>query len=106
VGDFNGDGKADIIGRYRQTGQWWVAQSTGSLFVNSLWATWNPKVTWVDVQVGPARLAAFHYKPGAKPGAAPLKKSCNWPVSAERKMIHVSVDQVFWSFADLPFADK
>jgi hypothetical protein len=52
VGDFNGDGKADIIGRFLQTGQWWVAQSTGSSFTNSLWATWNPAVTWVDVKVG------------------------------------------------------
>src|SRR5437016_1836393 len=42
----------DIVGRVAQTGQWWVAQSTGSSFGNSLWTTWNPNVTWVDVQVG------------------------------------------------------
>jgi hypothetical protein len=29
-----------------------VAQSTGSSFTNSLWATWSTAVTWVDVQVG------------------------------------------------------
>jgi FG-GAP-like repeat len=52
VGDFNGDGQMDIIGRVQQSGQWWVAQSTGTSFVSSLWATWNPSVTWVDVQVG------------------------------------------------------
>jgi hypothetical protein len=53
VGDFNGDGSTDIIGRVKQTGQWWLATSNGSnRFTNSLWATWNPAVTWVDVQVG------------------------------------------------------
>jgi hypothetical protein len=52
VGDFNGDGKADIVGRWLQSGQWWLAQSTGSSFTNVLWATWNPNVTWTDVNVG------------------------------------------------------
>jgi len=52
VGDFNGDGMTDLVGRVAQTGQWWVAQSTGSSFGNSLWTTWNPNVTWVDVHVG------------------------------------------------------
>jgi len=52
VGDFNGDGKIDIVGRALETGQWWVAQSTGSSFTNGLWASWNPNVTWVGVQVG------------------------------------------------------
>jgi hypothetical protein len=52
VGDFNGDGRDDIAGRVLQTGQWWVAESTGSSFTNSLWTTWNPNLTWVDVNVG------------------------------------------------------
>jgi autotransporter-associated beta strand protein len=52
VGDFNSDAKMDIVGRAKETGQWWIAQSTGSSFTNSLWATWNPAATWVDVQVG------------------------------------------------------
>jgi hypothetical protein len=52
TGDFNGDGKTDIVGRALETGQWWVAQSTGSSFVNRLWTTWSPAVTWVDVKVG------------------------------------------------------
>jgi hypothetical protein len=52
TGDFNGDGKKDIIGRDLQTGNWWVGISTGSSFVTSLWATWNPAVNWVDVKVG------------------------------------------------------
>jgi hypothetical protein len=52
TGDFYGNGKTDIIGRVLQTGQWWVATSTGSSFTNSLWGHWYPGVTWVDVQVG------------------------------------------------------
>lgn len=53
VGDFNGDGKSDIVGRYLQTGQWFVGISNGSNgFTTSLWETWNPNVTWVDIQVG------------------------------------------------------
>jgi hypothetical protein len=52
TGDFNGDGKTDIIGRVLQTGQWWVAINNGSTFTTTLWATWNPAVTWVDVKVG------------------------------------------------------
>jgi hypothetical protein len=52
VGDFNHDNKSDIIGRVKETGQWWLATSTGTSFTNSLWATWSPAVTWVDVKVG------------------------------------------------------
>jgi hypothetical protein len=47
-----GTAGADIVGRVNETGQWWVAQSTGSSFANRLWATWNPNVTWVDVVTG------------------------------------------------------
>lgn len=43
---------ADIVGRVNETGQWWVAQSTGSSFANRLWTTWNPNVTWDDVVTG------------------------------------------------------
>jgi hypothetical protein len=52
VGDFNGDGKSDIVGRYLQSGQWFVGLSNGSVFNTALWATWNPAATWVDIQVG------------------------------------------------------
>jgi hypothetical protein len=52
VGDFNGDGKADITGRVLQSGEWWTGISTGTSFTASLWTTWSPNVTWVDVQVG------------------------------------------------------
>jgi hypothetical protein len=52
TGDFNGDGKKDILGRIQGTGQWWVGLSNGTGFTTSLWANWNPNATWVDVQVG------------------------------------------------------
>jgi hypothetical protein len=52
AGDFNGDGKSDIVGRALQTGQWWAGISNGAVFSTSLWATWSTAVTWVDVQVG------------------------------------------------------
>src|SRR2546425_1554087 len=53
VGDFNGDGKADIIGRASQYGQWWVGLSNSSTAFNAtLWDTWSTAATWVDVRVG------------------------------------------------------
>jgi hypothetical protein len=59
VGDFNGALNAatglpiaDITGRIAQSGQWWTGLSTGASFSTSLWDTWNPAVTWMDVQVG------------------------------------------------------
>jgi hypothetical protein len=52
VGDFNGDGKADLAAREVNTGQWWVALSDGSSFTTSMWTQWNPIANWVDVQVG------------------------------------------------------
>jgi hypothetical protein len=52
VGDFNGDGKADIVGRWLQAGQWWAALSIGTSFNSTAWATWSTGVSWVDVQVG------------------------------------------------------
>src|SRR5262249_45837802 len=45
--------RQDLVGRDSQTGQWWVADSDGSSsFSNSLFATWSPAVTWVDVHTG------------------------------------------------------
>jgi uncharacterized delta-60 repeat protein len=52
TGDFDGDGKADVIGRDPATGQWWVGLSTGSGFNTTMWGKWSPAVTWVDVKVG------------------------------------------------------
>jgi hypothetical protein len=44
--------RANIAGRANETGQWWVALSTGTSFNSSLWAMWNPSATWVDVLTG------------------------------------------------------
>jgi hypothetical protein len=56
VGDFNGDGKADIAGRIKETGQWWVNTSNGTTFTTSLWTTWAAdkagQLDWVDVKAG------------------------------------------------------
>jgi len=52
VGDFNGDGRDDIVGRVAHNGDWWVAQSTGSGFTNTKWTRWSTNVTWTDVMVG------------------------------------------------------
>jgi hypothetical protein len=49
--DFNGDGKADIIGRDPRTGTWWVGISNGSSFTTTSWGGWSTKVTWADIQV-------------------------------------------------------
>jgi hypothetical protein len=51
VGDFNGDGMDDIIGRVSTSGDWWVAQSTGTAFANAKWGRWSTAVTWLDVKV-------------------------------------------------------
>jgi uncharacterized protein YkwD len=52
VADLNGDGKADIVGRARDNGQWWAALSTGTTYTNVLVVTWSPAVIWTDVNVG------------------------------------------------------
>ncbi len=51
VGDFNKDGKTDILGRNRTTGRWMVGISNGTHFVISPWAN-TPASIWVDVLVG------------------------------------------------------
>ncbi len=52
VGDFNGDGRDDIVGRVASSGDWWIASSTGAAFTNSKWTRWSTGVTWTDVMVG------------------------------------------------------
>jgi subtilisin-like proprotein convertase family protein len=54
TGDFNGDGKTDIVGRILEYGQWWVNLSTGISFRTTYWDAWSagPNFTWVDVRVG------------------------------------------------------
>jgi hypothetical protein len=54
LGDFNGDGQSDIIGR-DSSGKWWVYFSNGSSFFPAgptSWATWSTGVTWDSVWVG------------------------------------------------------
>jgi len=50
VGDFNGDGKSDIVGRLNGT-RWYVGSSTGTSFSTSYWGLWGT-TTWTDVGVG------------------------------------------------------
>jgi hypothetical protein len=52
IGDFNGDGLSDLIGRVAMNGKWYVATSTGTSFTNAQWGSWSPAVAWLDVQVG------------------------------------------------------
>jgi cyclophilin family peptidyl-prolyl cis-trans isomerase len=55
VGDFNGDGKTDIIAR-TNIGQWWGLMSDGTdgLRSNSHIGYWNPNVTWTAIIAGDA----------------------------------------------------
>ncbi len=54
TGDFNGDGRTDLVGRVAESGEWWVAESneTGTGFTNARWGKWSTAVTWVDVTTG------------------------------------------------------
>jgi len=40
VADFNGDGKADLTGRYLQGGSWWTGISSASDFATTQWTIW------------------------------------------------------------------
>jgi hypothetical protein len=40
MGDFDGDGLPDLVGRVQQDGQWWAALSNSTSFTNQLWTTW------------------------------------------------------------------
>jgi len=51
IGDFNGDGRDDVVGR-SASGDWWVAKSNGSGFVNERWGRWSAGATWINVHVG------------------------------------------------------
>ncbi len=48
AGDFDGDGKDDVLGRY--LGEWWVSRSLATGEETSRWDTWA-NVTWEDVRV-------------------------------------------------------
>ena len=52
VGDFSGDGVADLIGRDLASGTWWVGTSIGTAFAEHVWARWSAAVTSADVQLG------------------------------------------------------
>ena len=52
LGDLNGDGRADLIGRALQSGQWFAGLSTGTTLTTSLWDAWATGVTWADVRLG------------------------------------------------------
>jgi hypothetical protein len=52
VGDLTGSGKADIIGRVLQSGDWWAGISTGTSCNTRLWGHWSTAVTWTDVMLG------------------------------------------------------
>lgn len=59
AGDFNGDGKEDIAGRWQENGQWWMlsdaaANATAGTYAakNVLIGHWNPSATWQEVVAG------------------------------------------------------
>lgn len=54
VGDFNGDGLADLVGRIENAGdgRWFVSLSTGTKFNIYHWGGWSTNVTWGAVQIG------------------------------------------------------
>jgi hypothetical protein len=52
VGDFNGDGKDDVVSYHPAYGTWWVNRSTGSAFILKKWATFGTKTGWDPQMVG------------------------------------------------------
>ncbi len=46
LGDFNGDGRADVLGRAQNTGAWWDGSSDGSKFTTSKVGTWSAATDW------------------------------------------------------------
>jgi len=55
AGDFNGDGKTDIIAR-SNIGQWWglMSDGTGGIRSNTHIGYWNPNVVWTSIITGDA----------------------------------------------------
>lgn len=51
VGDFNADGKDDIIGR-ASNGVWWLLADEGSGYTNKNVGRWKQDLAWIDVVVG------------------------------------------------------
>ncbi len=51
-GDFNGDGRLDIIGRDATTGTWWLEANHGLYFFNTPHGAWDEAANWRDVHAG------------------------------------------------------
>ncbi|MBI1831910.1 MAG: S8 family serine peptidase [Planctomycetes bacterium] len=51
AGDFNGDGKADLIG-FNAGGSWSVGVSNGSSFTTTAYAFWGPASYWRKLAIG------------------------------------------------------
>jgi len=51
VGDFNGDGRDDLVGRVASSGALWVSKSGGTRFLNEYWGQWEDNLTWLDVLI-------------------------------------------------------
>ena len=49
--DFNDDGRSDLIGR-AGNGQWWILESNGVRFLNTLGTSWAPGTTWIATGAG------------------------------------------------------
>ena len=51
VGDFNGDGKTDLLGIYKD-GSFYLGVSTGAAFTTQFWGKWDVAANWKLLQVG------------------------------------------------------
>ena len=79
VGDFNGDGKADLVAR-SNIGQWWglLSDSTDGLRSNTHIGYWNPNVTWTGIIAGDADGDGRDDLIGRVAGAAELARGRLW----------------------------
>jgi SpoIID/LytB domain protein len=54
VGDFTGDGRADLASYFPGNGTWWVSASDGRSFVTTRWAQFRTRTGWHPHLVGDA----------------------------------------------------
>jgi RHS repeat-associated protein len=53
AGDFNGDGRDDLVGRNEATGELFIGLSSGTSFASQVWGTWTAGASeFADVRVG------------------------------------------------------